>query len=266
MHEESFWSDPRTYVTIAFFIFVGLAARKGWQVIAKMLDDRADKIRAELDEAARLRHEAEAMLATAEARRAETEAEAKALIEGARAEAKRLADAAAADARRPTPAANAWHSTASPRPRRRRSTRSASPPPRWRPPHPAKSWPSASTPRPTPAWSTAPSRGSPPLWPNDGRQPRLFSERVGNHPSPTPGSWSGGRLRLAKPPHPSPRVGGEGRVRGLLRNERKALAIARSPAPGQSAAYFVGWVAPSAGASCAAIRPAKRPSRASNSA
>ena len=56
------------------------------------------KVRAELDEAARLRQEAEAMLRDAETRRAEALREAQALIEGAKAEAERVAAAAAAEA------------------------------------------------------------------------------------------------------------------------------------------------------------------------
>ena len=63
-----------------------------------MLDDRAAKVRAELEEAARLRQEAEAMLRDAEKRRDEALREAQALIEGARHEAERVAAAAAADA------------------------------------------------------------------------------------------------------------------------------------------------------------------------
>ena len=46
------------------------SARKLWSALAQMLDDRAAKVRAELEEAARLRREAEAMLRDAETRRA----------------------------------------------------------------------------------------------------------------------------------------------------------------------------------------------------
>ena len=63
-----------------------------------MLDDRAAKVRSELDEAARLRQEAEAMLRDAETRRTEALREAQALIEGAKAEAERVAAAAGAEA------------------------------------------------------------------------------------------------------------------------------------------------------------------------
>lgn len=98
MHEASFWGEPRTWVAIAFLIFFGLFGKKLWAALTGMLDDRSGRVRAELEEAAKLRHEAEAMLRDAEKRRAEALAEAKALIAGAQAEASRVAAAAAAEA------------------------------------------------------------------------------------------------------------------------------------------------------------------------
>jgi F-type H+-transporting ATPase subunit b len=98
MHEESFFAEPRVWVALAFIVFFVLFGRKLWGTIAAMLDDRATKIRAELDEAARLRREAEAMLKDAQARRADAVTEAKQLLEGAKAEAARLAQAAATEA------------------------------------------------------------------------------------------------------------------------------------------------------------------------
>jgi F-type H+-transporting ATPase subunit b len=98
MHEGSFFTEPRTWVAIAFLIFFAVFGGKLWSALAAMLDDRAAKVRAELDEAARLRQEAEAMLRDAEKRRAEALAEAKALIEGAQAEAARVAAAATDEA------------------------------------------------------------------------------------------------------------------------------------------------------------------------
>ena len=98
MHEVSFFAEPRNWVALAFIVFFALFGRKLWGTIAALLDDRAVKIRAELDEAARLRREAEAMLKDAQARRDAAVAEAKQLLEGATAEAARLALAAAAEA------------------------------------------------------------------------------------------------------------------------------------------------------------------------
>ncbi len=98
MHEESFFAEPRNWVAIAFVLFFLLFGRKLWSALTGMLDDRGAKVRAELEEAARLRREAEAMLHDAEQRRAEALTEAKALIEGAQAEAARVSAAAMAEA------------------------------------------------------------------------------------------------------------------------------------------------------------------------
>lgn len=98
MNEESFFQNPRTWVSIAFVIFVVVFGRKIWAALSKILDDRAVAIRAELDEASRLRQEAQALLKDAEARRATALQEAQALIEGAKLEAGRVAAAAAQEA------------------------------------------------------------------------------------------------------------------------------------------------------------------------
>jgi F-type H+-transporting ATPase subunit b len=97
-HEESFFGDPRNWVVIAFILFFVLFGRTLWRALAGMLDARAVAVKAELEEAARLRREAESMLRAAEKQRADAVADAKALIEGARVEAGRVAAAAAADA------------------------------------------------------------------------------------------------------------------------------------------------------------------------
>jgi F-type H+-transporting ATPase subunit b len=96
--EPGFFAEPRNWVLIAFVLFFAIFGRKLWSALAQMLDDRATRVRAELDEAARLRREAEAMLREAETRRAEALREAQALVEGAKTEAERLAAAAAAEA------------------------------------------------------------------------------------------------------------------------------------------------------------------------
>jgi F-type H+-transporting ATPase subunit b len=97
MH-ESFFADPRTWVAVAFVIFVALFGGRIWKTLAGMLDKRAEQIREELAEAKRLREEAEAMLADARTRRESAIADAAHLLEGAKAEAARVAAAAAADA------------------------------------------------------------------------------------------------------------------------------------------------------------------------
>lgn len=98
MEEHGFFAEPRNWVLIAFILFFVLFGRRLWRALVGMLDDRAAKVRAELEEAARLRQEAEAMLHNAEARRAEALREAQALVEGAKSEAERVAAAAAAEA------------------------------------------------------------------------------------------------------------------------------------------------------------------------
>jgi F-type H+-transporting ATPase subunit b len=98
MEHESFFQDPRNWVVIAFVIFFVLFGRKIWGALSGMLDARADKVRSELEEAARLRREAETMLDEARKSRDEALADAKKLIEGAQVEAGRLTAAAAAEA------------------------------------------------------------------------------------------------------------------------------------------------------------------------
>jgi F-type H+-transporting ATPase subunit b len=98
MHHESFFADPKNWVMLAFFLFFIIFGKKIWAALAGMLDARAASIRAEINEANRLRAEAEAMLLDAKKQRAEALTEATSMIEGARAEAARLAAAAAAEA------------------------------------------------------------------------------------------------------------------------------------------------------------------------
>jgi F-type H+-transporting ATPase subunit b len=84
--------DPETWVAIAFVIFLGVLAYLGaHKMIMKSLDDRAERIKAELDEARRLKDEAAELLAEYQRKRQAAEAEAQDIIEGAKAEADRLA-------------------------------------------------------------------------------------------------------------------------------------------------------------------------------
>ena len=96
--DAGFFADPANWVLIGFILFFVLFGKKLWGALAGMLDERAATVKAELEEAAKLRREAEAMLRDAEAQRASALADAKALIDGARAEATRVAAAATADA------------------------------------------------------------------------------------------------------------------------------------------------------------------------
>jgi len=84
--------DSETWVAIAFVIFLGVLAYLGaHKVVMKSLDDRAERIKSELDEARRLKDEAAELLAEYQRKRQAAEAEAQDIIEGAKAEADRLA-------------------------------------------------------------------------------------------------------------------------------------------------------------------------------
>lgn len=86
MFEAEFW------VAVAFLIFVGVLAYFGaHRVILEALDQRRAHIRAELDEARRLKEEAQALLAQYQRRQHEAESEAAAIVAGAQAEAERMA-------------------------------------------------------------------------------------------------------------------------------------------------------------------------------
>jgi len=97
-HHESFFGNPRTWIGLAFIIFYLIFGRKLWAAVAGLLDKRAAGIRAELDEAARLRTEAEAMLRDATAQRERALKDAHAMLDSARAEAAQVAETARKDA------------------------------------------------------------------------------------------------------------------------------------------------------------------------
>jgi len=88
----SIFSTAEFWVAVAFFGFVGLLVYyKVPALITKALDERADAIRRELDEARRLREEAQQLLADYQRKSREAEDEANAIIEQARREAEALA-------------------------------------------------------------------------------------------------------------------------------------------------------------------------------
>ncbi len=89
---DSIFATAEFWVAVAFFGFLGLLVYyKVPGLIAKALDDRADAIRCELDEARRLREEAQQLLADYQRKSREAEEEAGAIIEQARREAEALA-------------------------------------------------------------------------------------------------------------------------------------------------------------------------------
>ena len=97
-HDAGFFADPLHWVVISFLLFFIIFGKKIWGALAGMLDARTASVRAEIDEAARLKAEAEAMLKEAEATRSRAQADAKALIDGAAAEAARVSEATRTEA------------------------------------------------------------------------------------------------------------------------------------------------------------------------
>ena len=79
------------WVFISFLVFMGLLAyMKVPAMLGKALDDRADGIRKELDEARRLRQEAQDLLADYQRKQRQAETEAKAIVDQAQREAEAL--------------------------------------------------------------------------------------------------------------------------------------------------------------------------------
>ena len=86
------FSEPETWVAIAFVILMGVFAYVGvHRTVLKALDTRSERIKAELDEARRLKDEAAKLLAEYKTRRASAEQEANEIITSAKAEAERIA-------------------------------------------------------------------------------------------------------------------------------------------------------------------------------
>ncbi|RJF70484.1 ATP F0F1 synthase subunit B [Rhodopseudomonas palustris] len=86
------FAEAETWVAIAFIILMGLFAYLGvHRTVIKALDNRRDRIKAELDEARKLKDEAAKLLADYRARRAQAEREAEAIVASAKADAERIA-------------------------------------------------------------------------------------------------------------------------------------------------------------------------------
>jgi F-type H+-transporting ATPase subunit b len=84
--------ETETWVALAFTVFVlGLGYIGVHRIVAKSLDERSARIKAELDEARKLKDEAAQLLADYQRKRQQAESEAQEIISGAKAEAERLA-------------------------------------------------------------------------------------------------------------------------------------------------------------------------------
>src|SRR4051812_41643021 len=84
--------EPEFWVAVAFVIFVGVLVYVGaHKKVTEALDHRSARIRAELDEARRLRDEAGKLMAEYQRKKREAEHEAAAIVADARAKAERAA-------------------------------------------------------------------------------------------------------------------------------------------------------------------------------
>jgi len=86
------FAQPETWVAIAFVILMVLFAYLGiHKTVLTALDHRSERIKAELDDARRLKEEAAKLLGEYQTRRASAEREAEEIIANAKAEAERIA-------------------------------------------------------------------------------------------------------------------------------------------------------------------------------
>ena len=89
------FAEPETWVAIAFVILMAVFAYLGvHRIVLKTLDHRSARIKAELDDARRLKEEAAKLLAEYKARHAGAEREAEDIIASAKVEAERIASEA----------------------------------------------------------------------------------------------------------------------------------------------------------------------------
>ncbi|MBL4693589.1 MAG: F0F1 ATP synthase subunit B [Magnetovibrio sp.] len=94
-HVVPFYEHPTFWVAIAFVLFFVFFGKKMGSVIGQMLDDRSAAILDQIEEATRLREEAQDMLASYEKKQHEALKEAEGIITAAKEEAQRLAAEAA---------------------------------------------------------------------------------------------------------------------------------------------------------------------------
>jgi F-type H+-transporting ATPase subunit b len=96
-HEVTFLTDPYTWTTLSFVLVAGFGGFKAVKGISAALDKRARKISDELDEAQRLREEAQELLANYQAKQREALKEADEIRAHAKAEADRMLESAQAE-------------------------------------------------------------------------------------------------------------------------------------------------------------------------
>jgi F-type H+-transporting ATPase subunit b len=89
------FQDPAFWVAVAFVAFVGVMIKAAYGKIIGALDDRADGIKKEIEEALKLREDAQALLASYQRKQRDALAEADDIIAQAKIEAERMAVEAA---------------------------------------------------------------------------------------------------------------------------------------------------------------------------
>lgn len=89
-HSGPFLEEATTWVAVAFLLFVAAVARPVGRIVIATLDNRADAIKTELDEAQRLREEAQHTLAEYQRKQRDALSEAEGIIAEAHEEAKRM--------------------------------------------------------------------------------------------------------------------------------------------------------------------------------
>lgn len=97
---EHLFADPTLWVAIAFIVAIAIVARPLSRMALAGLDRRGKRIAGELEEARRLREEAQELLAAQERKQREADREVEAILAQAREEADRLAKRAAEDLER----------------------------------------------------------------------------------------------------------------------------------------------------------------------
>lgn len=89
--------SPETWVAVAFIIIAAIGLYYGLRPVLSGLDERAARIRREIEEAEQLREEAQKQLAESKRKQREAQREAEEILEHAKTEAKRIRENAEKD-------------------------------------------------------------------------------------------------------------------------------------------------------------------------
>lgn len=85
-----FLQDPTFWVLVAFVVFIGVSGKKLFELATAGLDKRADKIRADMEEAEKLLEAAQDLLASYQRKQRDAAKEADGIVEHTKEEAERL--------------------------------------------------------------------------------------------------------------------------------------------------------------------------------